>query len=37
MLCVIDRESGGPESLAVAGLQLRSLFTMSDLREAAGA
>lgn len=35
VLCVIDRESGGADNLAAAGLRLRSLFTMSDLREAA--
>lgn len=30
-LCVIDRESGGPEKLAEAGLALRPLFCMSEL------
>ena len=35
VLCVIDRESGGSENLAAARLQLRSLFTMTDLRESA--
>lgn len=34
VLCVIDREAGGAESLAADGLQLRSLFTMSQLRDA---
>jgi orotate phosphoribosyltransferase len=34
VLCVIDREAGGRESLAAAGLQLRALFTMSDLKAA---
>jgi orotate phosphoribosyltransferase len=32
VVCVIDRESGGVEKLAEAGLELRALFTMSDLR-----
>lgn len=36
VLCVIDREAGGTESLAAEGLTLRSLFTMSLLRHAAG-
>jgi orotate phosphoribosyltransferase len=31
VLCVIDRESGGRESLAKEKLALRSLFTRSDL------
>jgi orotate phosphoribosyltransferase len=35
VLCVIDRESGGADSLAREGLDLRSLFTMSHLRAAA--
>ncbi|MEX0665858.1 MAG: orotate phosphoribosyltransferase [Acidimicrobiia bacterium] len=30
-LCVIDREAGGTEALAHIGVELRSLFTMSDL------
>jgi orotate phosphoribosyltransferase len=30
--CVIDRESGGRENLAEAGLTLDPLFTMSELR-----
>jgi len=34
-LCVIDREAGGRENLAAEGLDLRSLFTMSQLRDAA--
>lgn len=33
VLCVIDREAGGRENLATEGLDLRSLFTMSQLRE----
>jgi orotate phosphoribosyltransferase len=32
VLCVIDRESGGAANLAAEGLELRSLFTMSQLR-----
>jgi orotate phosphoribosyltransferase len=35
VLCVIDRESGGDEKLAVVGLTLRALFTMSELNAAA--
>ena len=34
-LCVIDRESGGPARLAEIGVELRPLFTMSELKEAA--
>jgi orotate phosphoribosyltransferase len=30
-LCVIDRESGGKEALAGAGLELQSLFTYSQI------
>jgi len=30
-LCVIDRESGGPEALAAIGVELRPLFRMSEL------
>lgn len=37
VLCVIDREAGGKEKLAAEGLELRPLFTMSQLKEAAGA
>ena len=33
-LCVIDRQSGGRESLAKAGIQLRSLYTMPQIEEA---
>lgn len=33
VLCVIDREAGGRENLATEGLDLRSLFTMSQLRQ----
>ncbi len=35
VVCVINREAGGVENLAKAGLTLRPLFTMSEL-EAAG-
>lgn len=35
VLCVIDREAGGKEKLAVDGLQLRPLFTMTQLEKAA--
>jgi orotate phosphoribosyltransferase len=31
VVCVIDRESGGADQLASAGLELRALFTMSQL------
>jgi orotate phosphoribosyltransferase len=34
-LCVIDRQAGGPEALAEAGVELRALFTMAQLKEAA--
>ena len=33
-LCVIDRESGGPEGLADIGVVLHPLFTMSELKQA---
>jgi orotate phosphoribosyltransferase len=36
VVCVIDREAGGREAFADEGLQLRALFTMSELK-AAGA
>jgi orotate phosphoribosyltransferase len=32
-MCVIDREAGGRENLAAEGLDLRSLFTISQLRQ----
>ena len=35
VICVIDRESGGRENLAEAGLTLTALFTMSQLKSAA--
>ena len=31
-ICVIDRESGGTESLARAGIELHALFRMSELK-----
>ena len=34
-LCVIDRQAGGPEALAGAGIELRSLFTMNELKDIA--
>ena len=37
VVCVIDRESGGDEKLAVEGLTLHALFTMSELNAAASA
>jgi orotate phosphoribosyltransferase len=33
VLCVIDREAGGGENLAAEGLDLRPLFTMSQLQQ----
>jgi orotate phosphoribosyltransferase len=36
VLCVIDRESGGTENLAAKNLRLHSLFTMTELKNAAG-
>jgi orotate phosphoribosyltransferase len=33
VVCVIDRQAGGREALAAAGLELRSLFTKKDLDE----
>lgn len=36
VVCVIDRETGGADNLAAEGLELRSLLTMSQLRQAAG-
>ena len=35
-LCVIDRQSGGPEALADIGVELHPLFTMTELETAAG-
>jgi len=34
VICVIDRESGGPAKLTEAGLSLKPLFTMSELKKA---
>jgi len=34
VICVIDRESGGPANLQKAGLELKPLFTMSELKAA---
>lgn len=36
VVCVIDRETGGADNLAAQGLTLRSLFSMTQLREASG-
>jgi orotate phosphoribosyltransferase len=36
-LCVIDRESGGPDGLAGIGVALRPLFTMTELKQAGAA
>ena len=35
VICVIDRQAGGPEKLSAAGLILDPLFTMAELTEAA--
>jgi orotate phosphoribosyltransferase len=35
VLCVVDREAGGAASLSPEGLELRSLFTFSELRRSA--
>lgn len=32
-ICVVDRESGGREKLAEAGITLHSLFTMTELKK----
>jgi orotate phosphoribosyltransferase len=37
VLCVIDREAGGPEAFAAERLALRALLTMTQLKTAAGA
>jgi len=34
-LCVIDRQAGGPAALRGAGVGLRALYTMAELKEAA--
>jgi orotate phosphoribosyltransferase len=36
VVCVIDRESGGPANLAKVDLQLKPLFTMSELKSFSG-
>ncbi len=36
VLCVIDRETGAADNLAAQGLELRSVFTTTQLRQAAG-
>jgi orotate phosphoribosyltransferase len=36
VVCVIDRESGGAENLAQLGVTLDALFTMTELKAAAG-
>ena len=33
-LCVIDREAGGTAALRAEGVELRALFTMSELKSA---
>ena len=33
VLCVIDREAGGMEALSAAGLELRALFTKTELND----
>jgi orotate phosphoribosyltransferase len=35
VVCVIDRESGGIEKLAAEGLEVKALFTMTELNAAA--
>jgi orotate phosphoribosyltransferase len=37
VVCVIDRESGGPANLAKVQLDLKPLFTMSELKKAGAA
>jgi orotate phosphoribosyltransferase len=34
-VCVIDREAGGAANLAEVGIELRPLFTMTQLKAAA--
>jgi len=36
IVCVIDRESGGPANLAKVSLTLQPLFTMSELKKCSG-
>jgi orotate phosphoribosyltransferase len=33
-VCVIDRESGGPDGLSAAGVELHALYTMTELKAA---
>ena len=35
VVCVVDRETGGKESLAAEGFELRSLYTFSELKNLA--
>lgn len=35
-LCVIDRQAGAHAALAAVGIELRSLFTMAELKDAVG-
>ncbi len=35
-VCVIDREQGGREALAAAGIEMRALCTMTELKAAGG-
>ena len=37
VVCVIDRQSGGPDNLLKVGLELKPLFTMAELKKAGGA
>ncbi|HWH09870.1 MAG TPA: orotate phosphoribosyltransferase [Solirubrobacteraceae bacterium] len=37
VVCVIDRQAGGPANLAAVGVDLRSVFTAAELAEAASA
>jgi orotate phosphoribosyltransferase len=37
VVCVIDRESGGPANLTKIGLELKPLFTMAELKSAGAA
>ena len=37
VLCVVDREAGGKESLSAAGFNFRSLYTFSELQRLASA
>jgi orotate phosphoribosyltransferase len=35
-VCVIDREAGGAKNLAEVDVELRALYTMRELEDAAG-